>query len=167
MATRNQSEGHRWERLIAQVLRNCGVHPHVVTCRSTNRTRDGQGIDFCNKDEHLHGRMQDDIQAKTTVDTPNIEVLLQTMKGYDVLDERTPVVFWRKTGKNKGGKFMERGRFAACFLEDYLKLMKYREVAELLLPYKDLILTGAMSPVEAGKAKKIRERLKELDFLHD
>jgi hypothetical protein len=111
--------------------------------------------------------MADDIQAKTTVATPDIEGLLQTMKEHDVLDERTPVVFWRKTGKNKGGKFMEKGRFAACFLEDYLKLMKYREVAELLLPYKNVVLSDSPVKIHEVERMKLKARLRELDFLHD
>jgi hypothetical protein len=166
MATRNQTEGHRWERIIAQVLRNCGVYPHVVTCRSTNLTRDGQGIDFCNKDEAIHGRMQDDIQAKTTVATPNIEELLQVIKSSDILDERTPVVFWRKTGKSSGGKFMEKGKYAACYMEDYVKLMKMRQAAQLLLPYKDTLLK-ALKAVNQGAAVDLEVKLKILDLFHD
>lgn len=160
MATRNQSEGHRWERLVAQILRNSGVHPHTVTCRSTNRTRDNQGIDFCNKDEYLHGRMQDDIQAKTTTDTPNIEDLLRSMKEHDIMDERMPVIFWRKTGKSSNGKFMEKGKFAMCYMEDYLQLLKYRELANLLIPYAGQAVAGA-----GAEADHIRKRLAELGIL--
>jgi hypothetical protein len=111
--------------------------------------------------------MQDDIQAKTTVDTPNLAMLLHTMKEHDLLDERIPVVFWRKTGKSKEGRFMEKGKFAVCFLEDYIKLLRFREAAELLLPYVNAIKTSPANPTEEARVKRVMERLRELDFLHD
>lgn len=126
-SSRNRTEGHRWERLIVQMLCNSGLYPHAVTCRSANRARDAQGIDICNKDEAIHGRMQDDIQAKTTVDTPSFAELLANIRENDPSGERTPVVFWRKTGKSAQGKFMVKGNFAITYIEDYLKLMKARQ----------------------------------------
>lgn len=166
MASRNRTEGHRWERLIAQILRNCGIYPHISTTRSCNLSRDGQGIDFCNKDESVHGRMRDDIQAKTTVATPNIEVLLAGMKDHDIMDERIPVVFWRKTGKSEGGKFMVKGKFAACFMEDYINLLKSREAAEVLLPHR-MLLIDAVRKTNPGLAVDLETRLRILDLYHD
>lgn len=138
-SSRNRTEGHRWERLIVQMLCNSGVYPHAVTCRSTNRRRDAQGIDVCNKDEDVHGRMQDDIQAKTTVDTPAFAELLATMRETDPMGSRTPVVFWRKTGKSSQGKFMVKGQFAITYIEDYIKLIKARDE---LAKAKQMLKTG-------------------------
>jgi hypothetical protein len=166
MPTRNKTEGNRWERLIAQVLRNCGIYPHVSTTRSCNRSRDDQGIDLCNRDESVHGRMQDDIQAKTTTTTPNIELLLQSMKSLDTMDERTPVVLWRKTGKSAGGKFMEKGQYAACFMEDYIRLLKTREASKVLLPHKHTLI-AAVRKDNPGLAVELETKLKILDLFHD
>lgn len=138
-SSRNRSEGHRWERLIVQMLCNSGVYPHAVTCRSTNRARDAQGIDICNKDESIHGRMQDDIQVKTTVDTPAFAELLATIRESDPMGSRTPVVFWRKTGKSAQGKFMVKGHFAITYIEDYLKLLKSRDQLQKV---KQMLKTG-------------------------
>jgi hypothetical protein len=166
MASRNRTEGHRWERIIAQMLRNIGVYPNAVTCRSTNRSRDGQGIDFCNEDEARQGRMQDDIQAKTTVDTPNVEMLLRTMKDHDPLDERSVVIFWRKTGKSSGGKFMEKGRYAITYMDEYLNLLKKRELADLLQPFLNELLTTLESASPSEHAQLVK-RLQELDIIHN
>lgn len=170
MATRNQVAGSKWERLIAQLLRNTGLYPHASTTRSCNRARDGQGIDLCNRDEASHGRMKDDIQAKTTSATPNIESILLGIKEHDTMDERMPVIFWRKTGKESAGwnkgKFMEKGQFAACFLEDYINLLKCRAAAEILLPHKQELI-DAVRKTNPGAAVDIETKLKILDLFHD
>lgn len=162
MGTRNQTAGHDWERDVAKMLRNSGIHPYVVTCRSTNRTRDGQGIDFCNTEEAVHGRMLDDIQAKTTTKVPDFVELLAGIKQYDVMDERVPVVFWRKTGKSPSGRFMVQGLYAMCYLEDYLKLMQAREALKALQP-----LLPALGDLlgHDDEYKSIRDRLKELQLI--
>jgi hypothetical protein len=70
--------------------------------------------------------MIDDIQAKTTVDTPAFAELLATIRETDPLGERTPAILWRKTGKSAQGKFMVKGQFAIIYIEDYIKLIKAR-----------------------------------------
>lgn len=165
MPTRNQTEGYRWERTVAQMLRNSGVHPAAVTTRSANRTRDGQGIDFCNEDESKHGRMMDDIQAKTTTAGLPIATLLPTMKEHDVLDQRMPVIFWRQTGKSEKGRFMVKGHFAISILEDHVKLLQYRELAKVILPHLSKVLeVMAKDPETYEAAATISRRAEELGF---
>ena len=144
------------------MLRNSGIYPNVVTCRSTNRTRDGQGIDLCNAEEAVYGRMTDDIQAKTTTKAPDFVELLAGIKQHDVLDERMPVVFWRKTGKSPSGRFMVQGQYAVAYLEDYLKLLQAREALRALQP----LLAPLQQTLGNDKEfQPIMERLAELNLL--
>ncbi len=106
--------------------------------------------------------MLDDIQAKTTTKVPDFVELLAGIKQYDVMDERVPVVFWRKTGKSPSGRFMVQGLYAMCYLEDYLKLMQAREALKALQP-----LLPALGDLlgHDDEYKSIRDRLKELQLI--
>jgi hypothetical protein len=163
MGTRNRKAGHDWERELVKMLRNTGVHPYVVTCRSTNRMRDGQGIDLCNAEESVQGRMLDDLQAKTTTKVPDFVKLLEGIKQHDTLDQRMPAVLWRRTGKSSSGKlFRTQGFYAMCYLEDYLKLLQAREALKALEP-----LLPALGDLlgHDDEFTTIKSRLKELQLI--
>jgi len=163
-SSRNRSEGHRWERTIVTALRSMGIYPHAVTTRSENRSRDASGVDVCNRNEAEHGRMIDDFQAKTSASPVKFEQLLMGLREQDHNMERIPAVLWRKTGKSKEGKFMERGRFAIVFMDDYFQLLKFRQAAHLLLNSKDEMLNGLRASGLSEEADRLEKRLAELSL---
>lgn len=103
--------------------------------------------------------MKDDIQAKTALRLPDLTDLLLDIKSRDVLDERVPAVFWRKTRKTEGGRFITQGLFAVAFLEDYLKLLQAREALEALKPLMPALLDLLKNDPEH---QKLVARLQEL-----
>lgn len=105
------------------------MHPNAVSCRSTNRARDGEGIDITNCDEAVHGRMVDNIQCKTAVRSLNYAALLKRIKKEGIFS----VIFHRSTKKSKEGRFMKQDEYALCFMDDYIKLLAYREAFKLLI----------------------------------
>jgi predicted SprT family Zn-dependent metalloprotease len=120
-------------------------------------------VDFCNKEEAVHGRMVDDIQAKTTVNSLSIHDLIENMKQHDVLDERRPVIFWRQTGKSAGGKFMVKGHFAISVLEDHVKLLQHNELSRMILPHLSGFLEY-LKDKDFEAAAAIAKRAEELGF---
>lgn len=119
MATRNRRAGHNYERDVAKALQDHGFE-HVVTSRSENRSRDGQKVDLCHKDEYKNQRLRYNIQCKSAAERVNYTQLLAEMP-----DERPfiNVVLHRKTSKSKGGKFMVKGEYAILTQEDFLMLI--------------------------------------------
>lgn len=130
MAKRNnRSAGHGWERDIARLLRENG-YPAVSTTRACNRSRDAEGIDFCNTDESVYGRMEDDIQAK---DTTKIEwQLLLDLEKRDKGKKKRRKVLLVKLGKTKDlTNRVHQGKFAVMFLRDYLDLLRIYNASKI------------------------------------
>jgi hypothetical protein len=109
------------------MLRENG-YPHASTTRASNRARDGEGIDVCNKDEYLHGRMQDDIQLK---DTTCIDwKLLLDLEKKDTGKKKRRKVLIVKLGKTrKDAKRIHFGKFAVMFDRDYYQLLRIYNAA--------------------------------------
>lgn len=122
MASRNRTAGHNYEKDIARILREIGFK-HTVTSRSENRSRDGQKVDLCNKDELVNGRLPYNVQCKSAADSLNYIKLLGEMPDCST-NMCINVVLHRKTVKSKGGKFMVKGEFAILSQKDFLFLIE-------------------------------------------
>ena len=127
---RNRTAGHKWERTCAKLLVNTG-YPHVVTSRSENRKRDADKIDLMNTDEHENGLLPYSVQCKTLSTTAPYPKLLDEMKD---LEGATKVVFHQQTKKSDKGRFMESGRYACLYLDDFIKIIgENRKLKEEIL----------------------------------
>jgi len=123
---RNRSAGHNLEKLVARLLREAGF-PHVVTCRSENQRRDGQGIDLMNTDEITNGRLPYNIQCKNATERPKYDQLLKEMPQ---LKDIMNVIIHKYTAKSEQGIFMPRGYFAILNMNDFIKLISELQKAE-------------------------------------
>lgn len=120
LGSRNRTAGHKWERDVAKLFRDMGF-PHVVTSRSENRKRDADKIDLMNTDELENGVFPWSIQCKTLNTTATYPKLLSEMKE---LKGAIKVVIHRQTKKSQKGKFVETGRYACLYLNDFLELVE-------------------------------------------
>lgn len=126
MASRNRSAGHNYEKDIARILRDIGFQ-YTVTSRSENRSRDGQKVDLCNKDELVNGRLPYNVQCKSAAKSLKYIELLAEMPDCSA-NTNINVVLHRKTAKSKGGKFMVKGEYAILSQKDFLFLVELVEV---------------------------------------
>lgn len=117
---RNRTAGHKWERTCAKLFVEIG-YPHVVTSRSENRKRDADKIDLMNTDEHENGIFPYSVQCKTTSTTAPYPKLLSEMKD---LEGAMKVVLHKQTKKSDKGIFLESGRFACMYMDDFMKMVE-------------------------------------------
>lgn len=120
---RNKSVGNLAELKVIRALVQRGIHPHCVSCRSTNRARDNKGIDLTNYDEEINGRMVDDIQVKSSARHVDYMKLLA---GIDETPERFPVIIHEHVKKHES-IFRVENHYAICYAVDYISLLAYRE----------------------------------------
>ncbi len=120
IGSRNRTAGHKWERDVAKLFRDMGFS-HVVTSRSENKKRDADKIDLMNTDELENGVFPWSVQCKTLNTTATYPKLLSEMKE---LAGAVKVVIHRQTKKSKSGKFVETGRYACLYLNDFLNLIE-------------------------------------------
>lgn len=138
---------------IVDTLKAKQLYPFVVSARSENRSRDGEGVDFVNKNEHKHGRMEDDIQGKNSCSNVPYPKLLGRIR-----DQPFPVIFHKQTEK-VGERFIVRDKFAITYLNSYLKLLQYRKAYRLLKQNLDHL--------PGDKQVEIIEQLSKLDIWND
>lgn len=122
---RNREAGHAWELEVIRLLKERGLYPHVVSCRSNSKRLDDAGIDLMNLEEATHGMMEDSIQCKTAVGTVSYPGLLARIRA---TGRKGAVIFHRQTSvstdpKYKGGRQVERDRFASTYLDHYMDLL--------------------------------------------
>lgn len=88
---RNKNAGHGFERWCVKWWVKLGF-PHVQTSRQESRSRDNDQIDLMNKDEHINGRFEYNVQDKCYSSTPDYTTIFHG--GYK----------WKKIkrGQNKG-----------------------------------------------------------------
>jgi hypothetical protein len=132
MARDNRKAGHGYEKKEARRLRESGLFPHVVTCRSESRSRDGQKVDLINKDEAVNSRMEYNIQCKHSKKLVKYHELLGQMPQ---LEGIISVIFHEYTEQSATGKFMVKGCYAILRRDDFHILMQQRRAAEILLEY--------------------------------
>jgi hypothetical protein len=111
---RNRSAGHGYEVELAKRFRR--FFPDIITSRAGNRSRDAQGIDLVNRDEHLNGRLPLNVQAKN--------VLLGKLQYQRVLDKMPREkgiinVIYHNATKKSGTKFMKQGEYVFMSSEDF------------------------------------------------
>lgn len=90
---RNVYAGHNYELVCRDIFIQLGW-PHLTTTREGSQTRDQQKIDLMNKDEHLNGRFEYNIQCKSIAGIVNYHNIFS---GYE-----TTVLI--KSGPRKGQK---------------------------------------------------------------
>lgn len=118
---RNKAAGNAWELEVINILKDRGLYPHVVSCRSNSKRLDDAGIDLMHIDEATHGMMQDSIQCKTMSSAPSYPKILDRIRKEG---RPGPVIFHRQTeAKGETRRQMERDRFAMTYMERYLELM--------------------------------------------
>lgn len=61
---RNVNAGHNYERACRDLFVALG-YPHLTTTRAESQGRDQQKVDLMNKDEHINGRFEYNIQCKS------------------------------------------------------------------------------------------------------
>lgn len=105
MANKNRDKGHRFERYIANLLKD--IYPRIQTARYASRITDDNGIDFVNT-----GSV--DIQAKTLKSKPNFKEVFEHM-----MTDR-PKLFIYKDNKIIG----KSGEYAVMPLEDMITLLR-------------------------------------------
>lgn len=132
---RNRNAGKAWELEIIKLLKEFDLYPHACSTRSESRTLDGCGIDVMNRNEGVNGLMVDSIQAKTEARTVPYPKLLDRIRQ---AGRSHPVVFHKQTSR-AGSKFMERDRFAICYMETYIEGMKARKILTDLLSHPSVL----------------------------
>ncbi len=120
---RNRIAGHNWERECVKLLIKVGF-PHVVTSRSESKKRDADKIDLMNTDEHENGLLRYSVQCKTLSNAAPYPKLLSEIKS---LKGALKVIFHKQTKKSEKGKFVETGRYAILYMDDFLDLIKENE----------------------------------------
>lgn len=132
---RNRNAGKSWELEIIKLLKQHDLYPHAVSTRSESRTLDGCGIDVMNHNEITNGMMLDSIQAKSESKTVAYPKLLDRIRE---AGRPNPVVFHKQTARSNT-KFMERDRFAICYMETYVELLKARRTLQRLRKHASLL----------------------------
>jgi len=150
MATRNQTAGHNYERDIVKEFKKAGF-PHVVTSRVESRSRDDQGIDFINRDEHIRGRLPFNVQSKTLTDYEIASGRTEKVKYREILasipfSEGIIPVFLHRHTVPKHGKFWKEGEYAFMYQRDFFTLIeatnnakRYEEAFNAVMCYFDSI----------------------------
>ena len=115
MSNRNRTAGHNFERYCVQKMRD-SCYQNVVTSRSESKSRDDSGIDLMNKDEVENGKLEYNIQCKTTAKNVNYSKLMNEMP------EGINVILHRKTKKAKT-KFITEGEFAIIPMDLFFELI--------------------------------------------
>jgi hypothetical protein len=122
--SRNRRAGHGFELTIKNIFISLGF-PHVVTCRSESRSRDGEGIDLINKDEATNGRLPFNVQCKNSNRIPKYDELLNRIpKTPGVINVILHKFTCNKGNKNSTGKFVTKGHYAILEMDDFLKLVE-------------------------------------------
>lgn len=126
----NRTAGHSYETDIAKQLRDIGFE-HVVTSRSENRSRDNAKIDFVNRNEFKHGRLEYNIQAKSMTDHDTVSGKAEKVNYKKLLNEIeieegiVNVVFHKHTLKKPGGtNFITQGEYAFLHKRDFMQIIK-------------------------------------------
>ena len=135
MPRNNRRAGHTYELEVAELLRESSLFPHVVTSRSENRARDGEGVDLVNKDEAVHGRMDYNIQCKYSVERPDYHKLICSMPQLDGVIN----VVLHKYARKSGSRFMTQGEYALMRKDDFLRLLRIHRGFEVLYASLDLL----------------------------
>lgn len=155
---RNKAAGSSWERLCAKHLRALGFHD-VRTSRECSRLRDAQKVDLCNADEDANGRLPYNVQCKTLSKAAPYPKLLAELEEHNGR-KHVNVVFHKQTEKTEGGRFMPRGEYAICNLDDFYRMIssieRYKAGFKLLNEYFDSI------PEE--DKEEVHEKLKALQI---
>lgn len=116
---RNRSAGHGYER--EEVFHHKKFFPYVGTTRQFNRARDGDGIDICNSDESVYGRLVLDLSCKTSISPiPYIKLFRTKMPQHP---SRIRVILHQHCEKSNGGKFMVKSTYTILEREGYEKLL--------------------------------------------
>jgi hypothetical protein len=127
MANRNKRAGSNHER--DEVTAHKRYFKDVATTRLCNRSRDNCGIDICNQDEFLHGRLPIDISCKSAVLIPAFPKLLDEMGSPE---GNIKVILYRRTRKSEGGKFMVKGEYAITDRAGYEQFLQHVYAIQIL-----------------------------------
>ena len=127
MANRNKRAGSNHER--DEVTAHKRYFKYIGTCRFFNRARDNSGIDLCNQDEFLYGRLPIDISCKSAVLIPPFPKLLDEMGSPN---GNIKVVLYRRTKKSDGGKFMVKGEYAITDRDGYERFLQHIYAIQIL-----------------------------------
>lgn len=107
----NRARGVDWERRCMALLRH--IFPSITTSRFSSKETDDNGIDFCGTGSYA-------IQAKNTLNTPDIEKTLTKIPDTFHGLKQIKIIFWNKRkGSGKASK-----QYAIMELEPFLKLFK-------------------------------------------
>jgi len=125
MPTRNKTAGDKWELDCMHKIEHIpfGEKASVVTARNESRTADATGKDLCNTGNY-------NFQCKTGERLTNYDHQIRIKMPQD---GKINVVLQRKTEKSKGGKFMEKGQYAALPMDHFIELLDF------FLTYKDRV----------------------------
>lgn len=116
---RNRSAGHNFELQCAKQFREIG-YPDVVTSRSSNRNRDSLKIDLVNRDEVKSGRLSWAVQCKNVKGHVKYDQLLEEMPD----EEGIKKVVLHKSTRRIGTRFIEQGKYAILYLDDFMDMVK-------------------------------------------
>lgn len=116
---RNKQAGSSWERLLAQKFRDIG-YKDVITTRQGSRELDALKIDIMNSTTSTEGRLPFNVQCK------NIKGHLPYGKVLKELPKETGItnVICHKSTKKVNNRFVEQGRFAILYLDDFLEMIR-------------------------------------------
>lgn len=145
MSRNNRTAGHRFETETITLLRESGLFPHAVSCRSENRTRDGQKVDIINRDEGVNGRMEYNIQCKNS---SLIQHYARILKEMPVVSGVMNVIFHKFT-KKAGSRFITQGKYALTTQDDFLELAKYRRGYDILSKHAKDLPIGMQSQIQS------------------
>lgn len=148
---RNREAGHNFER---EGAKNYSKYFHdVVTTRSCNRARDGDGIDLCSLNELENGRLPLDISYKSYAKAgiPYVKILSKIPPG------RIKVLHHRYTKKSKTGtNFITQGEYVIMEEPGYNVFLQHVYAIQIL---------RELAP-EAVKVLENMYGLKLLNFTH-
>lgn len=116
---RNRAAGHNFELLCARLFREVG-YPDVVTSRSSNRNRDALKIDLVNRDEVASGRLVWAVQCKNVKGHVKYGQLLEEMP----TEVGIKKVVLHKSTKKVNNRFVEQGKYAILYLDDFMDMVK-------------------------------------------
>lgn len=121
-ARRNKNAGHSFELESVKALRTIGFD-HVVTSREENPRFDKLGIDLCNKNMHLNGRLIYNFQCKNMATKTKDDGIKYPMILNNMPKDDHPNILLHNQTVRSGDRFMTKGQFAITTMPDMLKIL--------------------------------------------
>lgn len=117
--SRSRRVGHGWERELAEMFRSIG-YKDVITTRQGSRELDNLKIDLMNSNTSKEGRLPWNVQAKCVKGHLSYGKVLEELP----TEQGIVNVICHKSTKKVNNRFIEQGRYAILYLDDFIEMVK-------------------------------------------